>query len=119
MPQPQRPSWSSWEALPRNKDLVFRLLPTRLLHGITRAQIKACETGAQSMQLLQSLDTPRKGLFLWLLELVCIRIHNICTTRERTAEHQLAECAARCSAWAREPSGAERARRLAAIQAGI
>jgi len=48
----------------------FRMMPTRLLSGITSEQIRACQTGQQCMALLQSLVPMRKGLFLWLCELM-------------------------------------------------
>jgi len=46
------------------------MLPTRLLAGISAEQIGACTSGPQCHALLQSLPTLRKGLFLWLLEMM-------------------------------------------------
>lgn len=48
----------------------FRMLPTKLLAGVTAEQIRACDTGAQCMAVLLTLSPLRQGIFLWLLEMM-------------------------------------------------
>ena len=46
------------------------MLPTKLLASVTPEQIATCDTGAECMALLHTLTELRKGIFLWLLEMM-------------------------------------------------
>ena len=48
----------------------FRELPVKILSSISQEEIAQCTTGAECMQVLQGFPPQRKGLVLWLLELM-------------------------------------------------
>ena len=48
----------------------FRMLPERLLSGISAEQLASCEGGPECMELLHTFAPPIKGLFLWLLDVM-------------------------------------------------
>ena len=50
--------------------VFFRELPEKILSTISQEEIARCTTGAECMQVLQAFPLPRKGLMLWLLELM-------------------------------------------------
>jgi len=50
--------------------LWFRQLPVRLLSAVSEESIVNCSSGAEAMQLLHQCGDLRKGVFMWLLDLM-------------------------------------------------